>query len=166
MQELVARKRATWNRWNLLAEAERACADLRMATAADQARMIDQVADTAEAHSVALGDYRYTVPVAAGADVAAGGHTIFDPPEGRTFTDARILADEAAIMAASEAPDGPGLDPWDAVDALTAATGATALHPDQQEAAIQVLSSFHRLDAIIGPACTGKTSTTQTITRV
>jgi conjugative relaxase-like TrwC/TraI family protein len=170
VQDLVARKRATWNRWNLLAEAERTCAGLRMATTADRTRMIDRIADTAEACSVALNDYRYTLPLDAGPDIAAAGHTVFDPPEGRIFTDVQTLADEAAVMAAAETGDGPGLDPWDAIDALNADTTTAApvpgLAPDQQDAVIQVLTSRNRLDTITGPAGTGKTSTLQTITRI
>jgi hypothetical protein len=172
VQDLVARKRSTWNRWNLLAEAERACAGLRMATPDDRTRMIDRIADTAEACSVALNDYRYTLPVDAGPDIAAAGHTVFDPPAVRVFTDARTVADEAAVMTVAETGDGPGLDPWDAVDALTAgntslaSTRVPGLTPDQQDAVIQVLTSRHRLDAVTGPAGTGKTSTMQTITRI
>lgn len=157
VQSLVAQKRSTWNRWNLLAEAERLCAEIRMATATDRTLMIDELATAAEACSVALNDYRYTAPMDASPDVASNGRTVFDLPQGRTFSDARILAGEEAIMAANSSSDGLGLDPWDAVDALRASTHQL-LHSDQQDAALQILASRHRLDALTGPAGTGKTS--------
>jgi hypothetical protein len=61
-RERVAAKRATWNRWNLLAEAERVCADIRCNTPADRNTMIDAVATAAEDQSVPLNEYRYTSP--------------------------------------------------------------------------------------------------------
>ncbi|MHA7177362.1 MobF family relaxase [Arthrobacter sp. Sr24] len=165
VQSLVAQKRSTWNRWNLLAEAERVCAEIRVATAADRARMIDDVATAAESCSVALNHCRYSTPVAAGPDVASNDRTVFDLPEGRTFSDVRTLSNEDAIMAASTSPDGPGMDPWDAIDALRASPEAS-LHSDQQDAALQILSSRYRVDAITGPAGTGKTSIMKTLAAI
>ncbi|BAS14248.1 protein involved in conjugation [Arthrobacter sp. Hiyo8] len=49
-RERVATKRATWNRWNLLAEAERVCAAIRCHTPEDRNALIDAVADAAEAN--------------------------------------------------------------------------------------------------------------------
>ena len=160
--DLVGQRRATWNRWNLLAEAERVCAGIRMATPADRTSVIDHIADASESLSVQLNDYRYAAPAHAMADIATGGRTVFDPPAGRVFTNERILAAEAAIMAASQATDGPGLDPWDAVDAVPA-KAERALCTDQQDAAIRVLTSRHRLDAVTGPAGAGKTLTMKAI---
>ncbi|GAA5200761.1 hypothetical protein GCM10023346_43600 [Arthrobacter gyeryongensis] len=61
-RERVAAKRATWNRWNLLAEAERVCAAIRCHTPADRNALIDALATAAEAQSVHLNEYRYSVP--------------------------------------------------------------------------------------------------------
>lgn len=125
--------------------------------------MIDDVATAAAACSVALNDYRYTAPVEAGPDIAGNGRTVFDLPEGLTFSDWTTLANEDAIMAANTSTDGPGLDPWDAIDALRGST-VPLLHGDQQDAAVQILTSRRRVDAITGPAGTGKTSTRRTLT--
>ena len=165
VMDLVARKRATWNRWNLIAEAERVCAGIRMASPADRAAMIEGLADTAERFSVPLNDYRYIAPDNPLSDVATDGRTVFDPAAGRVFTNTRILTDEEAVTAASHAIDGPGLEPWDAVDAVTATSdiGGHVLFPDQQDAAIQVLTSRRRLDAVTGPAGAGKTATMKAI---
>jgi conjugative relaxase-like TrwC/TraI family protein len=43
-RERVAHKRSTWNRWNLLAEAERVCAQVRCRTAADRSTLMDAIA--------------------------------------------------------------------------------------------------------------------------
>ncbi|MBB6406189.1 conjugative relaxase-like TrwC/TraI family protein [Arthrobacter sp. AZCC_0090] len=160
VMHLVAQKRATWNRWNLLAEAERVCAGIRMASPAERTAMIEALADNAQTFSVPLNDYRYIAPDNARADLATEGHTVFDPATGRAFTNAHILADEEAIMAASHATDAPGLEPWDAVDAVTATPGSGrhVLFADQQDAAIRILSSRRRLDALTGPAGAGKTA--------
>ncbi|GAB2709743.1 MobF family relaxase [Arthrobacter bambusae] len=165
VMDLVAQKRATWNRWNLLAEAERVCAGIRMASPAERAAMIEALADSAQTCSVPLNDYRYIAPDNALADLATDGRTVFDPATDQVFTDARILADEEAIMAASHATDAPGLEPWDAVDAVTATPGSAGpvLFADQQDAAIQILSSRRRLDALTGPAGAGKTATMKAV---
>ncbi|MGO4651144.1 MobF family relaxase [Arthrobacter sp. 2RAF22] len=165
VMDLVAQKRATWNRWNLLAEAERVCAGIRMASPAERAAMIEALADTAQTSSIPLNDHRYTAPDNALTDLATEGHTVFDPVTGRVFTNARTLADEEAIMAASHATDAPSLEPWDAVDAVTATPGSAGpvLFADQQDAAVQVLSSRRRLDALTGPAGAGKTATMKAV---
>lgn len=165
VMDLVAQKRATWNRWNLLAEVERVCAGIRMASPAERAAMIEALADSAQTFSVPLNDYRYIAPDNARADLATEGRTVFDPVTGTMFTNARILADEEAIMAASHATDAPGLEPWDAVDAVTAPPGSAGPVPfaDQQDAAIQILSSRRRLDALTGPAGAGKTATMKAV---
>lgn len=165
VMDLVAQKRATWNRWNLLAEAERVCAGIRMASPTERTAMIEALADSAQTFSVPLNDYRYIAPDNAQADLAADGRTVFDPVADRVFTNARILADEEAIMAASHATDAPGLEPWDAVAAVTATpgSGGSVLFADQRDAAIQVLSSRRRLDALTGPAGAGKTATMKAV---
>lgn len=165
VMDLVAQKRATWNRWNLLAEAERVCAGIRMASPAERTAMIEALADDAQTFSVPLNDYRYIAPNNALADLATDGHTVFDPATGTVFTNARILADEEAILAASHATDAPGLEPWDAVDTVTATPGSAGpvLFADQQDAAIQVLTSRRRLDALTGPAGAGKTATMKAV---
>ena len=165
VMDLVAQKRATWNRWNLLAEAERVCAGIRMASPAERTAMIEALADSAQTFSIPLNEHRYIAPDNARPDLATDGHTVFDPATGTVFTNARMLADEEAIMAASLATDAPGLEPWDAVDAVTAAPGRgrPVLFADQQDAAIQVLTSRRRLDALTGPAGAGKTATMKAV---
>ncbi|NVM98519.1 MobF family relaxase [Arthrobacter sp. SDTb3-6] len=161
-REEVAGRRATWNRWNLLAEAERVCADIRCATAADRRTWIDSVATAAESQCVALNPYRYTVPVDAGSDVAFAGHSVFEFPGARLYTDAGILANEQLVMNTRNDDGGPAIAPHLADTFLTHAGQApdrTELAPDQLAAVHEVLSSGRYLDAVVGPAGSGKTTT-------
>ena len=97
-RERVATKRATWNRWNLLAEAERVCAEIRCHTPADRHTMIDTVATAAETQSVPLNEYRYTLPANAQADLRFAEHSIFDFHGSRLYTDAATLANEDVVL--------------------------------------------------------------------
>ena len=160
-RERVAAKRATWNRWNLLAEAERVCADIRCNTPADRNTMIDAVATAAENQSVPLNEYRYTVPVNAQPDLRFANRSIFDFHGSRLYTDTATLANEDVVMAARNDDGGPAVSAAVAMESLAGYKhrGRLELHGDQRVAAAQVLLSGNRLDAVVGPAGTGKTTT-------
>ncbi|WP_426939746.1 MobF family relaxase [Pseudarthrobacter sp. S6] len=160
-RERVATKRATWNRWNLLAEAERVCADIRCNTPADRNTMIDAVATAAENQSVPLNKYRYAVPVNAQPDLRFANRSIFDFHGSRLYTDTATLANEDVVMAARNDDGGPAVSAAVAMESLAGYKhrGRLELHGDQHAAAAQVLLSGNRLDAVVGPAGTGKTTT-------
>ncbi|BAS10065.1 protein involved in conjugation [Arthrobacter sp. Hiyo4] len=159
-RERVAAKRATWNRWNLLAEAERVCADIRCHTPEDRNTMIDAVATVAESQSVPLNEYRYAVPVNAQPDLLFATHSIFDFHGSRLYTDAGTLANEDMVMEARNDDGGPAVSAAVALDSLAnyKQGGRLELHSDQRAAAAQVLLNGNRLDAVVGPAGTGKTT--------
>ncbi len=160
-RERVAAKRATWNRWNLLAEAERVCADIRCLTPEDRNTMIDAVATAAESQSVPLNEYRYTVPVNAQPDLRFAKRSIFDFHGSRLYTDAGTLANENLVMEARDDDGGPTVSAAVAMESLASyrRRDRLVLHSDQRAAAAQVLLSGNRLDAVVGPAGTGKTTT-------
>lgn len=160
-RERVAAKRSVWNRWNLLAEAERVCAQIRCRTASDRGSLMDAVATAAEQQSVALNEYRYTVTPDAGPDLRLGHQSCFDFQGSRLYTDASTLACEDAIMAARNDDGGPAVRAHVTMDALNSAPRPKkpALHTDQRAAVANVVLSGNRLDAIVGPAGTGKTTT-------
>ncbi|MGO4857656.1 MobF family relaxase [Arthrobacter sp. 2MCAF14] len=160
-RDLVAAKRATWNRWNLLAEAERVCAAIRCLAPGDRHALIDAIATAAEARSVPLNEYRYSVAAGALPDLRLGGRSVFDFHGSRLFTDAGTLACEEAVMAARNDDGGPVVRASIATDALAGYRhhGKFGLHSDQRAAAAEVLLSGNRLDAVVGPAGTGKTTT-------
>jgi len=160
-RERVAQKRSTWNRWNLLAEAERVCAQVRCRPAADRSALMDAVATAAEQQSVPLNDYRYTVSFDAGADLRLGTRSVFDFHGSRLFTDTSTLACEDAIMAARNDDGGPAVRADVIMDLLDQVQqpGRGALHSDQRAAVADVILTGNRLAAIVGPAGTGKTTT-------
>ena len=160
-RERVATKRATWNRWNLLAEAERVCAEIRCQTPADRNTLIDTIATAAEAQSVPLNEYRYTLPANARADLRFADHSIFDFHGSRLYTDAATLANEGVVLEARNDDGGPAVSAVPAMESLASYKhrGRLDLHSDQRAAAATVLLSGNRLDAVVGPAGTGKTTT-------
>ena len=159
-RERVAAKRSTWNRWNLLAEAERVCAEIRCRAPEDRNAMIDAVATAAESQSVSLNEYRYRVPADAQPDLRYANKSVFDFHGTRLYTDAATLASEDVIMASRNDDGGPAVRDSVAMDSLASYKhrGQVELHSDQRAAASQVLLSGNRLDAIVGPAGTGKTT--------
>ncbi|MGP9504397.1 ATP-dependent DNA helicase, partial [Specibacter sp. AOP5-B1-6] len=161
-RQAVAQRRATWNRWNLLAEAERICAEIRCDSPADRRDMLDAVASAAEYQSVALNAYRYNLPLNASNDIAFAGHAVFEFPGARLYTDAGILANEQLVMDTRNDDGGPAIAPHLTDTFLTTSdhtAGHLGLAPDQRAAAHEVLSSGRFLDAVVGPAGSGKTTT-------
>lgn len=160
-RQAVAHRRATWNRWNLLAEAERFCADIRCASAADRRNMIHAVATAAEAQCVPLNGYRYKVPLNASDDLTFAGHAVFEFHGARLYTDAGILANEQLVMYTRNDDGGPAIAPGatDTVLSQRDGSGWLSLAPDQASAAREVLCSGRFLDAVVGPAGSGKTTT-------
>ncbi|MBB6403438.1 ATP-dependent RecD-like DNA helicase [Arthrobacter sp. AZCC_0090] len=159
-RERVAARRATWNRWNLLAEAERVCADIRCHTPEDRKAMIDAVATAAETQSVPLNENRYTLPANALPDLVFAKHSIFDFHGARLYTDAATLANEDIVMGARNDDGAPIVSADVAMENLASYKhrGRHELHTDQRAAAANVLLSGNRLDAVVGPAGTGKTT--------
>ncbi|WP_422758484.1 MobF family relaxase [Paenarthrobacter sp. C1] len=160
-RERVAAKRSTWNRWNLIAEGERVCAEIRCASPADRNALIDAVATAAERQSVPLNEYRYGVPADAADDLRFAGRSVFEFHGSRLYTDEPTLAFEEEILAAKNDDDGPAVAVDLAFQTLTSYRNGegSSLHDDQLTAASDVLLSSCRLDAIVGPAGTGKTTT-------
>ncbi|WP_405475869.1 MobF family relaxase [Paenarthrobacter ilicis] len=160
-RQRVAARRSTWNRWNLIAEGERVCAEIRCASPADRNALIDAVATAAERQSVPLNQYRYGVPADSADDLRFAGRTVFDFPGSRLYTDESTLAFEDEILEAKNDDGGPSVPVDLTFGTLTSYRNGegSPLHDDQLTAASDVLLSSSRLDAIVGPAGTGKTTT-------
>ncbi|BCW58537.1 MobF family relaxase [Arthrobacter sp. StoSoilB20] len=160
-RQRVAAKRSTWNRWNLIAEGERVCAEIRCASSADRNALIDAVATAAERQSAPLNKYRYGVPADAADDLRFAGRSVFDFHGSRLYTDQSTLDFEEEILAAKNNDGGPAVPVDLAFETLTSYRNGegSCLHDDQLTAASEVLLSSSRLDAIVGPAGTGKTTT-------
>ncbi|WP_181037200.1 MobF family relaxase [Arthrobacter sp. 4R501] len=167
-RERVASKRSTWNRWNLLAEAERVCAQIRCRSADDRNALMDAVAKAAEHQSVPLNEHRYTAHPDAAADLRIGRSSVFDFHGSRLYTDTSTLACEEAIMAARNDDGGPAVRADVIMDSLDRVRrpGNPELHSDQRASVANVLLSGNRLDAIVGPAGAGKTTTLSSVKAV
>ncbi|MGM9474725.1 MobF family relaxase [Pseudarthrobacter sp. YS3] len=160
-RERVAGKRSTWNHWNLLAEAERVCAQIRCRSASDRNALMDAVATAAEHQSVPLNEYRYAAAPDAGPDLRFRQGSVFDFHGTRLYTDTSTLACEDVIMMARNDDGGPVARADVIMNSLERVREADKpeLHSDQRASIANVLLSGNRLDAIVGPAGTGKTTT-------
>lgn len=161
VKDLVARRRSTWNRWNLIAEAERVCLLIRCATADDRLHLIDAIATSTEEQSVALNESRYGIPTTTAPDLTFNRRSVFDLASAHLFTDVSTLANEEAIMNAHTHDAGPHLEHTAVQDALQQfrSTRGESLQDEQCRTVEAVLASGRRLDAVVGPAGTGKTTT-------
>ncbi|MDR6637066.1 MobF family relaxase [Paenarthrobacter nitroguajacolicus] len=160
-RQRVAAKRSTWNRWNMIAEGERVCTEIRCASPDDRNALIDAVATAAERQSVPLNQYRYGVPADAADELRFAGRSVFDFHGSRLYTDESTLTFEDEVMAAKNDDGGPAVPVDLTFETLTSYRNrqGSPLHDDQLTAASDVLLSSSRLDAIVGPAGTGKTTT-------
>ncbi|WP_154605515.1 MobF family relaxase [Arthrobacter sp. AQ5-05] len=161
VKDLVARRRATWNRWNLIAEAERVCLEIRCTTATDRLQLMEAIATSAEEQSVALSEFRYGIPTTLAPDLTFSGRSVFDLTSAHLFTDVSTLTNEEAIMNAHTNDAGPHLDHSAVQEVLQRfiSRRGESLQDEQCRTAEAVLTSGRRLDAVVGPAGTGKTTT-------
>jgi conjugative relaxase-like TrwC/TraI family protein len=158
----VMTRRSTWTRWNVLAEAARATRGLRMVTADDRWVLLDRVADAVLAGCVSLeAPELFSV---AGEYQRPDGSSVFTRPGEARYTHRRVLDAESRLLAAAEdsgAPVATGGVALSRVDQpLHRADGRVVrLAADQAGAVRAVASSGRRLDVLVGPAGTGKTTT-------
>ncbi len=146
----VSTKRSVWTTWNLGAAALRASRPLRMAAPEERLHLLNDLTGQAATACVHLDDTR-------------------DPERRRVgeslFTSTELLAAEKSLIDATTTPAhlprtiedlrSPSVRIRVALDALTA---------DQRLAAEAVLTSPHLLDALVGPAGSGKTTTLAAVT--
>ncbi|XKH55527.1 relaxase domain-containing protein [Citricoccus nitrophenolicus] len=158
----AATRRATFTRANVTASAERITRLVRYRTAADRHAATDRLVDTALAQAVQLTPTRSIAPDAEDPAVAHHGQSVFDHQRtAGLWTSRQVIDDEAYLIGRATEAAGPHLDP-DTITEQVAHVATSAGHPlsrDQSEATAAVLSSPRAVQAIIGPAGTGKTTT-------
>jgi conjugative relaxase-like TrwC/TraI family protein len=139
-------KRATWTRWNILAEAARQTRLLRLATTKDRLAALEAIADRAEHHSISLtpGDL-VDLP-----GERLEGESVYRIYNGAIFTSPVVLGAERLLLELAQDRTGP--------TASTKLQDMGGLTSDRREALTRLLDSGQRLEALIGPAGTGKTS--------
>jgi conjugative relaxase-like TrwC/TraI family protein len=159
----VMMRRSTWTRWNVLAEAARATRAIRMATPADRIALLERVTDTVLASCVSLQapdplhvPASYTRP---------DGTSQFTRTGEDRYTHRQVLDAEARLLDAATldtaAPTAPA---WMAKAVTSGSVHRTdgrtvTLAEDQADAVQHITTSPTRVDVLVGPAGTGKTTT-------
>jgi len=141
----VATRRSVWNTWNLGAAAVRATTPLRMASPGERLRLLNQITTQAAAGCVHLDDTRDPDRVRVGEAL---------------YTSTELLTAEKLLVDASESDGAPTLDRRLVDEPRYRLHHQLArLAPDQRDAVVAVLGSGRLLDALVGPAGSGKTTT-------
>ncbi|RYV49540.1 MobF family relaxase [Pengzhenrongella frigida] len=159
----VLTRRSTWTRSNVLAEAARTTRGLRMATVGDRHALHTRVVDAALSRCVSLtAPEVFTVPAEF---LRPDGTSAFSRPAEDKFTDLRVLDAETRLLTATTDTGAPVARRSDA-HAVTSAQvnlahdrGQVTLASDQIDAVVAIATSARRLDVLVGPAGTGKTTT-------
>ena len=147
----AAAHRSVFTTWNLAAAAARVTKTLRMASPRQRHQLLAELTNAATARCVHLD---------AGRDPAT--HRV---GEG-LFTTVELLGAERVLLDAATSGDyHHHLRGWEA-DTLPRAPQLTARTPDQSAAVRAILTSPHRLDVLVGPAGTGKTTTLAALTQI
>ncbi|MFE5291844.1 MobF family relaxase [Isoptericola sp. NPDC056618] len=155
--DVVSQKRATWTHWNLWAEASRQTMGWRMATAADREQVVALVVDAATRRSVQL------TPSELASTPAAmrrpDGTSTLRPQHSEKFTSHELLAMEDRLLRLADDAGGPVVGRTTASRVVAGRTpDGVRFEAEQSRAVAQVLTSGRRLDALVGPAGTGKTT--------
>ena len=157
----VRERRATWTRWNVLAETTRLTKGMLAATPVDRLAILDTITDAVLARCVSL--EAPEVLTATGRYARPDGGSVFDRPGEHTFTDQVILDAEQRLLTAAADTTAPTARVLDEAISLPGTTGRLA---DDQEAAVrQVAGSGRRVDLLVGPAGSGKTTTLSALRR-
>lgn len=162
--DIVGQERATWRRWNLYAEAARQLREFRFASTADREAVTALVADAAEHASI-----RLTPPELAHTPALfqrPDGSSVFRPKHGALLSSAAMLEAEDRLLALAADTTGPGVE----IARVDRATGrplpdGNLLSPDQVAAVLGIALSGRKVDALVGPAGTGKTTTLAALRR-
>ena len=153
----VMARRSTWTRWNVLAEVARTTRALTMATPADRVALLDRVTDAVLAQCVSV--EAPAVLTVSGRYARPDGSSVFDRIGEDAHTHPAILAAEARLLAATDDVAAP-------VATAASGTATTLLATDQADAVREVAASGRRLDVLVGPAGSGKTTTLLALRRV
>ncbi len=156
--EEVQHKRSAWRYWNLHAEASRQLAEPRFATTDDREKVLRLVVDAALRTSI-----RLTPPELAPSpsELRRGdGTSRLRPHRAEWYSSARILEAEDRLLDLASAIDAPVVQPPVVDEALTRSLrDGITIGADQADAIRAIATSARRVDLLVGPAGTGKTTT-------
>lgn len=162
--EIVGQQRSTWRRWNLYAEAARQLRELRFASTHDREAVTALVTDAAEGASL-----RLTPPELAQTPAVfqrVDGSSVFRPKHGAILSSSAMLAAEDRLLALAADTTAPVVQIV-RVDRATAKplSDGHELSPDQVAAVTKIALSGRKVDVLVGPAGTGKTTTLRALRR-
>lgn len=159
-------RHATFTRANVIASSERVLRLVRCASVDQRRELVDSVVDEAMEQAVPLTPRRSTAPTEADDFTTHRGVSAFDHQRhSGVWTTREVLESEQYILDRYEATDAPSVPEdglQDKLAQMTTGSGHT-LSEDQQRASHAVLSSGRGVDAVIGPAGTGKTTTMRAV---
>jgi conjugative relaxase-like TrwC/TraI family protein len=161
--EQVIVRRSTWTAANVLAEAARQTRGLRMASVADRRDLHHRLVTATLARCVSLAAPElFTVPAFYR---RPDGTSVFTRAGEARFTHTRVLDAETRLLSATDDDAAPAARDTDVQFVVTAPVartrdrGPVTLAPDQVAAVRAIATSGRRLDVLVGPAGTGKTTT-------
>jgi conjugative relaxase-like TrwC/TraI family protein len=159
----VMERRSTWTRWNVLAESARTTRGLRMASPADRQALLARVCDAVLTRCVSLEPPElFEVP---GEYQRPDGTSVFTRPGEARYTHRNVLAAEQRLLDATDDTAAPqAVSPRAAAVDLDAPVSrndgrTVTLAADQADAIRAIAASGRRIDVLVGPAGTGKTTT-------
>ena len=155
----VSERRATFSRANVLAEVHRQFHGVRFASPDDRIAVAERTADMAAEQSLLISapELHFTPEHLRRADgtsrFRAKGHEI--------YTTAILIDAETRLLDAGREMDGPAVATGTvaAVTAVPLPGASYSLSVDQAVAVEQIATSVRRLDVLVGPAGTGKSTT-------
>jgi hypothetical protein len=157
--QMVAERRATFSRANLLAEVHRQLHGVRFASPTDRIAVAEHMTDMATAQSLLISapELHYTPEHLRRAD----GTSRFRAKGHEVYTTAILLEVEGQLLDCGRNTDGPSVT----MGIVAAGTAVKlpgrdhALDLDQALAVEQIATSGRVLDVLVGPAGTGKSTT-------
>lgn len=157
----VRERRSTWTRWNVEAETLRATKALVAANVTERLALTAAITYEVLRRCVSL--EAPGVFGATGAYARTDGTSVFDRPDEHTYTDTVILDAENDLLAAAADTSAPAAQ---VVQADLAVDATRSLAVDQDAAVRQVAGSGRRVDLLVGPAGSGKTTTLAALRQV
>ncbi len=158
----VMERRSTWTRWNVLAEAARQCRGLRMQDDEQRHALHERVVGAVLAGCLALDPPElFTLPQEYR---RPDGVSVFTRAGEDQYTHREILAAEDRLLAAHADTTGPTVRaPQPTIESGSANPAAgpgpvRRLAPDQLHAVATVATSSRRVEVLVGPAGSGKTT--------
>jgi conjugative relaxase-like TrwC/TraI family protein len=155
----VSERRSTWTRWNLIAEAARATRSIRCTSSEQRDQLITRIAEAALRSLCVALDPPEPLEVPDGFR-RPDRVSVFVRHRGQRYTTLALLDAEQRLLTGTRTTNAPHVPDEILSASLTTGRRLTA---DQAAAVTAIATSGRRLDVLVGPAGTGKTTTLATL---